>query len=210
MVMVLSVVRDPSIRFRHKVFSRKPLARRFVKPFERIERVQVRLFNTLSDSDRATQRELRGVQTSVDSLVEQSYGLCLRMSGLENHRLLVEHNMDFEAELTAINEKIENEQDPLIREDYEEVKTTLERRIKDLRSLNHLLDRVEAQLAVVSNTIASVYTEILRVEALGVEEVSVMSPKLIDQIKGETQELQEFEREASRKDFEHRLPALEE
>jgi hypothetical protein len=33
-----------------------------------------------------------------------------------------------------------------------------------------------------------------------------MSPKLIAQIEGETQDLQEFEREASRKYLERRLP----
>jgi hypothetical protein len=206
-LMVLSVVRDPSIQFQHKVFSRRPLARRFVKPFERIERVQVRLFNTLSNSGRDVQRALREVQQAVDDLVEQSYGVCLRMSGLENHRLMVEHNIDFEFELSEIERKIQGEEDALVRQDYEEVKTTLERRAGDLRSLIHLLDRVEAQLAVISNTIASVYTEILRLEALGVEEIQAESPELVAQIRKETQELLSFEREASRKDFEQRLPA---
>lgn len=122
-------------------------------------------------------------------------------------QLEIEHSSGFEFELSEIEDKIQAEEDALVRQDYEEVKTTLERRAGDLRSLIHLLDRVEAQLAVISNTIASVYTEILRLEALGVEEIQAESPELVSQIQKETQELLSFEREASRKDFEQRLPA---
>ena len=46
--MVATVSRDARVQFSHRLQSREPLARRFQGYFDRVQRAQLRIFNSLS------------------------------------------------------------------------------------------------------------------------------------------------------------------
>ena len=61
LVMVIAVARDPSLRISHQLHQREPLAQRFQRYFDRIERSQVGVFNSLSSAPARTRRALQPV-----------------------------------------------------------------------------------------------------------------------------------------------------
>src|SRR5215831_17412371 len=66
-VMVLAVARDPSLVISSTMESRAPLAARFQAPFDRIERSQVSLFNTLASADPRIRASFHQVQAETDN-----------------------------------------------------------------------------------------------------------------------------------------------
>jgi hypothetical protein len=198
LAMVVLMVRDPSVQFRRKLDSREPLARRFQPHFNRIERVQINMFRSLSKADPAIKRPLKPVQDGVDGLVEQAHRLCQRMTILENHRLLSSSNLDLKGELTEVEIRIAEATDPLIKREYEQTREALEKRSRDLQSVSNLLDRVEAHLSSLSSTLGGVHTEVLRLQAHTPTDIDLDLPDLLAVLEREAEELKDFDREARR------------
>ena len=195
LIMVLNVARDPSLRMSHEMRRREPLAHRFQDRFDRLERSQVSVFNSLASAPPAVQRALRPVQAEVKKVVEEAHDLCRRMTALENYRLVTESRGDLEAEVRHLDAIIERSEDTITRQEYEESRSSLERRAEKLEAVSTQLDRVEAQLISLSNEMEGVMTEIVRLQASGPEGAKRGVLELVERLRRETAELRSIDGE---------------
>lgn len=196
LIMVLKVARDPTLRFNHQMQERTPLAQRFQRYFDRIERAQLGVFNTLSSAPSAMRRVLQPVKTELDLLTDQVYALGNRMTALENYRMVTQAQSDLEQDLQELNEIIEETEDDLVRREYQESRQSLQNRLQKLKAVSTQLDRVEAQLMSLSNELDATVTEVIRLQAMGPDSAKQFVPELTEQLRRERIQLKEFESEA--------------
>lgn len=197
-IMVINVANNPSLRMSHRVQRRKPLAQRFQKRFDRLERLQVSIFNSLASAPPRTRRVLRPVQDEADRVVDEAYALCRRMTALENYRLVTQSQADLEAELRELNDSIDGTDDPVTKQEYEDSYRALQRRVDKLQMVSTQLDRVEAQLVSLSNEMESMVTEVIRLQAMGPEEARGQVDSLVEKLREEAAQLETFEGQAVR------------
>jgi chromosome segregation ATPase len=183
LIMVIWVARDPSLRFNYKMQSRSPLARRFQRYFDRIERSQLSVLNSLTSAPTSTRRALQPVRSEIDLLTAQVYDLCQRMTTLENYRLVSESRTDLEADLQKINTALNGIADPHVRREYQESQLALQDRIAKLDAVSTQLDRVEAQLMSLANEMDSVVAQVIRLQALGSKDAARQVPILLEQLR---------------------------
>jgi chromosome segregation ATPase len=195
LVMVMAVSRDPSLQISHRMQSRTPLAQRFQHYFDRIERAQVSVFNSLASAPSQTRRALEPVQEELEALTGQVHALCQRMTALENYRIVSESTSNLQSDLTKIDEVLAKAGDPLVRQEYEESRQVLLERIAKLKIVSSELERVEAQLLGLATEMDGLVTEVLRLQAAGAEEAARKAPALVERLHTEAEELQEFERQ---------------
>jgi len=196
LIMVIAVSRDPSLRISHQMQSREPLAQRFQRYFDRIERLQVGVFNSLASAPARTRRVLQPVRAEIDALTMQVYALCQRMTVLENYRLVSQSRVDLETDLQQIETKIGEAQDPMITREYEESRVSLQDRLAKLGTVSTQLDRVEAQLVSLANELDGVVTEMIRLQAIGSDDAAHYVPDLVKKLREQSAELKQFERDA--------------
>jgi hypothetical protein len=195
LVMVINVANDPSLRMSHRMHRREPLAQRFQKRFDRLERFQVSIFNSLASAPPDVRRALQPVQEETGRVVDEAYALCRRMTGLENYRLVTQSQADLEAELNELNDMIDSTDDLMTRQEYEDSCRALQGRIEKLEVVSTQLDRVEAQLISLSNELEGVITEVIRLQAMGAEEAERHVNPLVEKLREEAAQLETFERE---------------
>jgi len=197
LVMVIAVARDPSLRISHAMQRRDPLAQRFQRYFDRIERAQVGVFNSLASAPPSTRRALQPIQAEIDGLTNQVYALIKRMTLLENYRLVVQSGADLQGDLEQIGATLTDTQDAVIRREYEESRHAIQERLARLESVSTLLDRVEAQLLSLSNEMDGMVTEVIRLQALGTQEATGYVPALASRVREQSVQLKVFEREVA-------------
>ena len=193
LIMVANVARDPSLRISHEMQRRKPLAQRFQKRFDRLERLQVSIFNSLASAPPTVQRALRPIQDEIKHVIDEAYALCRRMTTLENYRLVTQSESDLQEELNELDAIIEASDDTLTRQEYEESRRALRRRAEKLAMVSTQLDRLEAQLVSLSNEMESVMTEVVRLQGMGTEEAEGHIYDLVANLRKEVAELQALE-----------------
>jgi hypothetical protein len=190
LVMVMAVARDPSLRISHEMHSRQPLAERFQGYFDRIERAQVSVFNSLASSSAETRKTLGAVHDEMENLTERVYGLCQRMTTLENYRVVAASTTDLEADLQRVDESIAQASDPQLKLQYEESRSSLLDRINTSTLVVRDLDRVEAQLMGLANEMDSIVTEVVRLQAAGPAEAGQGVPALVARLREQSSQLE--------------------
>jgi len=196
LIMVIAVARHPSLRISHQMERRAPLAQRFQRYFDRVERSQVGVFNSLASAPARTRRALQPIQAEIDRLTNQVHSLCQRMTVLENYRLVSQSQADLEADLQHIDEMLDSIGDPLVQREYEESRRSLRERLSKLKIVATHLDRVEAQLMSLSNEMEGIVTEVVRLQAIGPQDGARHVPALVKRLREQSAQLKEFEREA--------------
>jgi hypothetical protein len=196
LVMVIAVARNPTLRIAHLMQRREPLAQRFQRRFDRLERSQVSTFNSLASAPPRVQRTLQPVQDEMERLIEEAYALCRRMTTLENYRIVRQSQADVEVELRDLNDIIERTEDERTRQEYEESRRSLQRRAEKLGVVSRQLDRFEAQLVSLANELEGLMTEVIRLQAMGADEAGKHVPVLMERLREEVAQLRRFEREA--------------
>jgi hypothetical protein len=197
LVMVVVVSRDPSLRISHEMRSREPIAQRFQRYFDRIERTQVSVFNSLASAPGRTRKTLQPVQDELEALTDQAYLLCRRMTALENYRLVSESTTNLQADLQQVDEAIGRAGDPMVKQQYEDSRRALLERMAKLQLVASDLDRVEAQLLGLANEMDGVVTEVIRLQAAGPDEAARQVPTLVGRLRERSEELRQSEREAA-------------
>jgi hypothetical protein len=192
--MVFNVARLPVMRMSRKLENRAPLAQRFQRYFDRVQRAQVSVFNSLSSAPAGTRRVLNPVRLEMDSLAEQVYSLCRNMTTLENYRVVTSSDSEAEAELQRIDDVLAKTDDPMIQKEYGESRYSLEQRISKRDDISRQLDRVEAQLVSLANEMDSTVAEVIRLQALGADEAQSQVPALVDRLRQQSAELAAFAR----------------
>jgi len=196
-LMFLRVYHDPALRLDQTIQSRSPLVQRFQKPFDRIQRGQISLFNNLRSARPEVRQSMQPLQDAVNTLTDQAYNLCLRMTALQNYYLVTKNNRDFEGESFVLKVKIDNATDEGTRKDYGESKRVLQEQANNFHQITILLDRVEAQLSSVSSTIDMVLVDAIRLQALQPEDIDKGLPALLQPIQAQSEQLSRFEKEAA-------------
>jgi hypothetical protein len=194
LIMAIVISREPSLRLSHKMQGRAPLAKRFQKHFDRVQRSQVSVFNSLAAAPARTRRALQPIQTEVEALTTEVHTLCRRMTTLENYRLVSESKSNLQSDLQRINDAIDNSGDALVKQEYEESRNVLMERIAKQRLIATELDRVEAQLVGVVNELDGLVTEVVRLQAMDPEEAGRRVPPLVERLRKRSKELEESER----------------
>ena len=110
--MVVRVARHPSLQISHAMESRTPLAPRFQSKLDRLERVQVNIYNNLAAGDPEVQRTLRPLEGEVNALIDQAYRLGQRVSALENYHVVSQSKDDLEVEWARLNQQAATATDP--------------------------------------------------------------------------------------------------
>jgi hypothetical protein len=167
LIMFIVVWRNPALRMGYRIHSRAPLTQRFQPLFDRIERSQVSIFNSLSSAPARPRQALQPVQAEIDHLVNRTYALCQRMTVLENYRLVSQSNTGLESDLRQTEAKIKSAADPLVKREYEESRQSLQERLAKVKSVSTYLDRIEAQLVSLTNEMDGVVTEVVRMQGSG-------------------------------------------
>jgi hypothetical protein len=196
LIMVLAVARTPSLRISHQMQRRAPLAQRFQNYFDRVERVQVSVFNTLSSAPPRTRHALQPIQSEIDILVNEVHRLCQRMTALENYRLVSQSRSDLEVDLERIRTSLEATSDPVVQREYKESRRSLEERLVKLETVSNQLDRVEAQLMSVVSEMDGLVAEIIRLQALGAKDAANHVPALVRKVREMVTELKQFAQQA--------------
>jgi hypothetical protein len=197
-IMFLIIYRDPTIRFRHQVLQRTALAKRFQDSFDRVERSQVALFNAMAHARPSIRRILQPVQDSVGQLVDQAYRLCVRMTALENHRLVTQANHNQDNNRSQIEQKIAGTTDPAAKKEYEEAIQSLDTKDTNIQAISTLLDRTDAQLSSLASALDGLLTDVIRVQILDANAMRGEIPGLLGKAKAQADQLMEFEDQAAR------------
>jgi len=196
-VMFLAVARDPSLVISSTMESRAPLAARFQAPFDRIERSQVSLFNALAAADPRIRNAFKQVQAETDSLVNQAYLLCQRMSALENYRLVTQANGNLDDDLKRLQGQVAGATDAVVKREYEQSLAALQDRVQKLHATSTQLDRVEAQLSSLASQMDAALTEVVRIQSLGPEVAASHAAALAQSLHKATDDLVAFQKEVA-------------
>ncbi len=196
-IMFLLVYRDPALRLRHTVQQRTSLTKRFQERFDRVERSQVAVFNALTSAKPNVRRALQPVQDAIGQLTDRAYSLCVRMTALENHRLVTQANRNPADDLAQVEQKIAATSDPMVKREYEETRRALQVRIANMQAITVLLDRSDAQLTSLSSALDELQTDIIRVQILDVKAIRTELPGLLAKIRTQMVQLREFEEQAA-------------
>lgn len=184
LTMVVKVARDPSLRITHQMSSRAPLARRFQRYVDRLERAQVGVFNSLAAAPPRTRRVMQPVQAEIEDLVTRAHELAARMTVLENYRRVSQARTDLSSDLDHLTKMIEGARDPVVRREYEESRDALVARMGELDAASTQLDRVEAQLMGLTNDMDGIVAEVIRLQAMG-QDAARKVPDLVGRIRAE-------------------------
>jgi hypothetical protein len=80
----------------------------------------------------------------------------------------------------------------MMQREYAQSIESLENRLHQQRSVSNFLDRVEAQLIGLTNTLETVLADMLRLQAVGIEQIRFERTKLVDMLRQEANELNEL------------------
>jgi chromosome segregation ATPase len=196
-VMLLVVARDPSLVISSTMESREPLAARFQAPFDRIERSQVSLFNSLASADPRIRNSFHQVQAETDALVNQTYLLCQRMSALENYRLVTQAGGNLDDEIKRLQGQVAGATDAMVKREYEQSLAALQDRVTKLHTTETQLDRVEAQLSSLASQMDEALTEVVRIQSLGPDVAASHAAALAQTLRKQTDDLVAFQKEVA-------------
>ena len=198
MIMVWRIASDRSIRLDYDMQARSgTLSTRFQELYSKVVRSQMRISNSLMSASGRMKTALNPVQGELEILVNRVYALCRQMTGPENFVKVSKMNTDLDGERALIKLALESASDPMVKREKEEALHAIEDRIKKLKKVDTLLDRVEAQLSSLATTMDSILADIIRLQALGSAQAEKEAPEIIRQIRVQAKQVDDFAKEAA-------------
>jgi hypothetical protein len=157
----------------------------------------MRIFNSLMSASGRMKVALDPVQGELENLTNRIYLLCRQMTGPENFVKVSKMNTDLDGERALVKLALEGVTDPVVKREKEEALHAIDDRIKKLKKVDTLIDRVEAQLSSLSTTMDSILADIIRLQALGPAQAEKEAPEIIRQVRAQTKQVDDFAREAA-------------
>lgn len=194
-VMVILIASEPIHKFNFQLESREPIAGRFQKNFDGINRSHTRLFNTIESAKPRIQRVLQPVMRTATELTDAAYSLCLRLTPIENNRLINQSTGGLLLELENMHRKIDDAEDPVIKSEYEEAYKTIKNRIEDIRSMKVHLERLDAQLISLKNDLDNFQSRVVLLQSRMPKEVDQNISELMEMLNKEINTLKRFDDE---------------
>jgi hypothetical protein len=198
LVMVVVVARDPSLKMSQTIDERAPLAQRFQKQFNKIQRVQVSIFNAINHADPAYKQVMRPIRTKTDDLVAYAHNLCQRMTVLENHRLVSETTTQIKTSISELKFQLDAAQDQLVKREYQESLEAAQTRLESLLGVERQLKRTDAQLHSLTSQLNHTLTEVIRIQAIDADQAKEQIPAVLQNLDQQMNELRLFSQEVSR------------
>jgi hypothetical protein len=197
-IMVSRIASDRSIRLDYDMNARSgTLSTRFQEQYSKVVRSQMRISNSLMSASGRMKVALNPVQGELENLTNRIYLLCRQMTGPENFVKVSKMNTDLDGERALVKLSMEGVTDPMVKREKEEALHAIDDRIKKLKKVDTLIDRVEAQLSSLSTTMDSILADIIRLQALGPAQAEKEAPEIIRQIRAQTKQVDDFAREAA-------------
>jgi len=193
--MVMVIAREPTLQFTHILDTRAPLAARFQKLFEPINRAHVRLFNVIASSKRKHRKEFQPVLQLSTQLIDQAYAFCLRLTPMENNRLVNQASEYSLLELENMQIKIDKSEDPIVKREYQEAYQAIKKRIENMDRFSTQLDRVDAQLISLKNDLDNLYATAISLQSKPIAEVRKAIPEIHQSLNQKIQDIESFERD---------------
>jgi hypothetical protein len=197
LMMVVIVARDPSLKISQTIERRAPLAQRFQKQFNKIERVQVSIFNAINNADPTFRQAMRPIRTKTDELVAYAHNLCQRMTVLENHRLVSESTTQIKTSISELKFQLDAAQDPLVKREYQESLQAAQTRLESLLNVERQLKRTDAQLHNLTSQLNHTLTEVIRIQALEASQIKDQVSFVLQNLEQQMDELHLFSQEVS-------------
>jgi hypothetical protein len=192
LMMVIILSRDPAFRLNHASLNRTPLAMRFETAFNAIKRVQLGLYSAVTAFNPNSQPQLQPVLNAVNSLVEEVYNLCQRMSALENYRLVSARNSNPQIDMEQLVEKMNLATNPSVKKEYEGALAAMRTRQDKMTESSARLDRVEAELTSLTNELNTQVGEILQLQSLPNDQLEAKIPEIVKRLEDRTKSIQEI------------------
>ncbi|MBI5950024.1 MAG: hypothetical protein HY865_00070 [Chloroflexi bacterium] len=195
LVMVVIVARDPGLQINFTRQSREPLSQRFQTRFDRLDRARASIFNSLQGVPPAFRKRIQPVQDTLDELVEHAYQLCLNMTALDNNFYVQKLSNNFNDDIETMQKNIASATNDRDKKEFEEALKSLEARKAQLKSVETLLSRFEAQLTGTNNAVDSVVTNIASLKGRDAKQIEGKIPPLLQVLQTEQEELKQFDAE---------------
>jgi len=196
LVMVIVIARDPGVQITFTRESRQPLSQRFQTRFDRLDRARISIFNTLQRiNDPSFRKSIEPIQSALDELVEHAYQLSLQMTALDNNFAVQRISSNSDDDIAEMQKNIKEATSPDDRKEFEQTLESLKTRQTQLKSINTLLSRFEAQLTGTNNAVDSVVTGVVSLQGRSSKGIEEKIPSLIKVIETERDELNLFDSE---------------
>jgi len=195
LIMVNIVVRDPGLKMTFTRQSREPLAQRFQNRFDRLDRARISIFNSLQGVSPSFRRAIQPIQDTLEELVEHAYQLCLNMTAVENNFAVQNLSNNFNDDIEKMQENIRSAAEASDKKEFEETLKSLQTRKAQLKSIETLLSRFEAQLTGTNNAVDSVVTGVVGLKGRETRQIEGKIPPLLQVLQTEQEELKQFDAE---------------
>lgn len=193
LLMFILTLRDPVMRMQTTMQAREPLAQRFQQVFDRIERGQVRLFQAIIQMPANLQRTFQPILKASETLVDEAYWLCQRMTVLENHRLVTRVGSNLRDQIADTEYKLNQATDEQVRAEYQQLLHTLRERMANLVNIESQLDHAEALLAGLNAEIDNLLTQVVRLRNLPPAQVQERVEQVVQKLNQEIAQLQSIQ-----------------
>lgn len=203
LLMVYIHQSDRHLRLRLVMHNREALAQRLQGRFDRIERIQVSLYNSLTSAPRRTRKLLQPVQDAMNGAADRVHAFCVRLTALENYRV-VQKARGGQGELQVLEDQIARALDPRVKAEYEEARQALQHRLENLERLSAYMDRVDAQLAGLEVSLENVMTQAVSLQATNPQQAASQVEGLVQSIGDQLTQLAKTEGEISELQMQNR------
>jgi uncharacterized NAD(P)/FAD-binding protein YdhS len=171
------------------------LAQRFQNRFDRLDRARISIFNSLQGVPPSFHKAVVPVQDILDELVDHTYQLCLNLTAVENNFAVQRLSNNFNDDIEKMEENIRSAADPSAKKEYEGTLNSLQARKVQMKNIETLLSRFEAQLTGTNNAVDSVVTGIVGLKGRDTKQIEVKIPPLLKILETEQAELKQFDAE---------------
>jgi len=195
LIMVAIVARDPGLQMTFTRQSREPLAQRFQTRFDRLDRARISIFNSLQGVPPSFRKAVEPVQDTLEELVEHAYQLCLNLTAVDNNFAVQKLSNNFDNDIEKMQENIRSASDSSAKKEYEETLNSLQTRKTQMKNIETLLSRFEAQLTGTNSAVDSVVTGIVGLKGRDTKQVEAKIPPLLQILQTEQAELKQFDAE---------------
>jgi len=195
LIMVIVIARDPGLQITFVNQTRQPLAPRFQTRFDRLDRARVSIFNQLSNATPPARKALEPLQTSMDDMVNHAYQLCIHMSALDNNLSVQKISSNSDDDIAKMQKNILGATDPAARKEFEQTLQSLQARQAEMKKVDTLLARFEAQLTGINTAVETVVTGVVSLQGRNASQVQDKLPPLLKIIQTEDDELKQFDSE---------------
>ena len=164
-IMVLRIISSPTAKVNARMSARASLSSEFEEKFNRIESIEIKMYNSASGASGKVQAMLRPVLEDTTELVDEVHAFLSQMATLQNFFLSNNNNngQDEKFELNqqklALSLQAQTTDDPVRKQQLLEEIEDLDDQIDRIKDVSGALDHVDGGLAKIENALNNILAE---------------------------------------------------